>query len=133
MITVTRKIHLSRGRCGRRQLSTAPPPPPAKPRIPPIAKLMALAIRYESLLRSGTVSGTAELAQLCHVSQPRITQILNLNHLAPDIQEALLHLPPTVRGRDAIHEKALRPITAELSWRKQRAMWSALTAEHATA
>jgi len=129
MITITKKVHFTRGGAGRRKMSTTPPKPKAerKPHIPHISKLMAIAIRYDKLLRDGTVADTVELAELCHVSQPRITQILNLNHLAPDIQEELLHLPHVTTGRDPIHEKLLRPITAEISWKKQRRMWSELT------
>jgi hypothetical protein len=126
MITITKQVHFTRGGAGRRKMSTTPPKPKVerKPRIPHIAKLMALAIRYDKLLRDGTVADTVELAELCHVSQPRITQILNLNHLAPDIQEDLLHLPAVATGRDPIHEQMLRPIKAEISWEKQREMWS---------
>ena len=40
----------------------------------------------------------------------RITQIMNLLNLAPDIQEALLFLPHTLKGRDSIRERDLRPI-----------------------
>jgi hypothetical protein len=56
----------------------------------------------------------------------RITQIMNLLQLAPDIQEALLFLPRTAKGRDPIRERHLRPIAAELDWRTQRAMWARL-------
>ena len=57
---------------------------------------MALAIRCDQLLRSGAVPDSTALASLAHVTQPRMTQILNLTLLAPDIQEALLWLPQLV-------------------------------------
>jgi len=63
---------------------------------------------------------------LGHVTRARISQILNLLHLAPDIQEALLFLPPTVRGRDAIILADLMPIAAAVDWRKQRRLWRRL-------
>ncbi len=56
-------------------------------------------------------------------SRARLTQIMNLLWLAPDIQEEILFLPPTARGRDAITEKQLRPIAAIPNWRKQRQIW----------
>jgi hypothetical protein len=84
---------------------------------------MALAIRLEHLLLTGKVSDVMELARLGHVTQPRISQILNLAHLAPDIQEKLLFLPRVIGGRADINEKALRPIVAEIDWDKQREMW----------
>jgi hypothetical protein len=52
-----------------------------------------------------------------------MTQIMNLLNLAPDIQEAILFLPRTVKGNDPIHEKMLRPLTAEINWETQRRMW----------
>jgi hypothetical protein len=85
---------------------------------------MALAIRFERLLRDGTVSDFSDLARLGYVTQPRITQILSLTLLAPDIQEALLFLPRVHAGRAPLHEKRLRPISAETDWAKQREMWS---------
>ena len=57
----------------------------------------------------------------------RVTQIMNLLQLAPDIQEALLFLPRTVKGRDPVRERHVRPIAAELNWRKQRRLWKGLT------
>ena len=128
MITITQQVNLTTGTAGRRRVSTGrPKPKPApKPHIPRIAKLMALAIRFDRLLREGTVASQSELAELAHVTQPRMTQTLNLNHLAPDIQEELLHLPPITSGKDPIHEKMLRPVAAEINWMKQRAKWREL-------
>jgi len=51
---------------------------------------MALAIRFDDLIRRGEVRDYADLARLGHVSRARITQIMNLLNLAPDIQERLL-------------------------------------------
>jgi hypothetical protein len=52
----------------------------------------------------------AELARLGHVTRARLTQIMNLLCLAPDIQEQILFLPATERGRDVVAEKQLRPV-----------------------
>jgi len=52
-----------------------------------------------------------------------MSQVMNLTHLAPDIQEAILFLPPTYTGRDPITETHLRPISAQLDWVTQRRMW----------
>jgi hypothetical protein len=84
---------------------------------------MALALRLEQLVRTGQVRNYTQLAALGHVTRARICQILNLLHLVPDIQEALLFLPPTLRGRDAIILADLMPIAAALDWRKQRRLW----------
>jgi hypothetical protein len=87
---------------------------------------MALANKYDDLLRRGTVPDLSELARLCQVTQPRMTQIMNLLHLAPDIQEEILFLPPVEEGRDPIHEHMLREVSACADWREQRRQWSAL-------
>lgn len=60
---------------------------------------MALAIRFERLIRERTVSDRSELARLAHVTQPRVTQIMNLLHRAPAIQEDLLFPPRVTEGR----------------------------------
>lgn len=128
MITVTRTVKFEmkhrRLRIVARSGETGGAAPGAAPaRVPRIAKLVALAIRFERLLRDGVVADQSTLAQLAHVSQPRMTQILNLNHLAPDIQEELLFLPLVDEGKDAVHERMLREVCAEIHWRKQRALW----------
>ena len=65
----------------------------------------------------------AELARLGHVTRARLTQIMNLLLLAPDIQEAMLFLTPTETGRAALSEHDLRPIAAITDWAKQRQLW----------
>jgi hypothetical protein len=66
---------------------------------------------------------------LGQVTRARISQILNLIHLAPDLQEALLFLPPTQRGRDPIILADLMPIAAAVDWRKQRRLWRRLVSD----
>src|SRR5262245_9758080 len=87
-------------------------------RVPRVSRLMALALRLDELVRTGQVANYSALAALGHVTRARICQIMNLLQLAPDIQEALLSLPPTQRGRDAILLADLMPIAAAFDWRK---------------
>lgn len=94
-------------------------------RVPRVARLMALAIRFDDLVRSGAVSTQAELAAVGHVTRARVTQIMNLLHLAPDIQEAILAMPLVRSGRDPITEHDLRPICALVGWDDQRRAWCA--------
>jgi len=125
MITVKRKIQITRESHGRRRIAQAKkePKPVEAGSIPRISRLMAIAIRLEGLLISGEVWDVTELARLGRVTQPRMSQILNLTMLAPDIQEALLFLPRVTAGKPTIHEKMLRPISAQVDWEKQREMW----------
>lgn len=130
MITVKRKVQFVRREHGRRVARSIPKttPAPSPGRVPRVARLMALAIHFDQLIRDGKVADQSDIARLAHVTQPRMTQIMNLNHLAPDIQEQLLFLPLVTCGRDTIHERILRPIAAQTRWRAQRQMWNALNA-----
>ena len=125
-LTVERKIHFKAGRRSRKALceGSVPDPKPSG-KIPRVSRLMALAIHFDQLIRDGVVADQAELARLGHVTRARLTQIMNLLNLAPDIQEEILFLPRTESGRDAVTERELRPIAAELDWRKQRRIWIA--------
>jgi len=71
---------------------------------------MALAIRFERLVKKGQVKHYAELARAATVTRARVTQILNLLWLAPDIQEEILFPPLTYDGHDPIAEKHIRHI-----------------------
>ncbi len=125
-VTVKRQIHFSMRNRGRREIREGPKPIPEvtdEGRVPRVTRLMALAIKIAGLIESGAIADQAEAARLGHVSRARMTQIMNLLLLAPDIQEAILNLPRTVRGRDAIVETHLRPMTQEKCWERQRNMW----------
>ena len=91
--------------------------------IPRIARLMALAIRFEGLLRNGTIRDYAELARLGRVTMARMTQIMKLLYLAPDIQEQILFLPP-LKG---LNERNLRSIVSKIDWSGQRRMFRKIT------
>jgi hypothetical protein len=127
--TFESKVHFGRGRKGRKYLrdGAAPSQPEVLGAVPRVARLLALAHRYRDLVDSGGVKDYADLARIVGVSRARITQLMNLLHLAPEIQEAVLDLPLTVRGRDVLFEGNLRPIAATPEWSKQRAQWRELT------
>ncbi len=129
-ITTLSTVHFARAPRGRKELRRGEAPPPPVPsvfgRVPRVARLMALAIRMQRLIGSGEVRDYADLARLGHVTRARVTQIMNLLNLAPDIQEDILFLPPVESGRDPIRELQLRRITLIPDWRKQRWMWREL-------
>jgi hypothetical protein len=126
VITVKRKVYFVRRDHGRKTIADQPRPAElTEPgRIPRISRLMALAIRFDRLIRERKVTDLSELARLAHVTQPRMTQIMNLNHLTPDIQEQVLFLPRVTSGRESIHEKLLRPLAAKADWQAQRRLWA---------
>ena len=123
-----------RGRGAPKELRAGPAP--VRPGFPSggvarIARLMALALRFEELVCTGAVANRAELARLGHVTSARISQITNLLHLAPDIQECLLFYLGPARGRDPIHLARLQPIAAVIAWKKQRRLWKELIGDSA--
>jgi hypothetical protein len=123
-LTVPCRVHFRSGRRSRKEMRVGSPPPAPPARVPRVAKLMALAIRFERLLQDGAVADQAELARVGHVTRARLTQIMNLLNLAPDIQEAILMLPVVASGRDPVTERQVRPVAAELDWGKQRKTWA---------
>jgi len=90
------------------------------PRIPRITRLMALAIKFQDMVDRGEVRDYADLARLGYVSRARITQIMNLLCLAPDIQE---HLVFGVHRPKPLGESAIRRVVKEVDWSAQRHLW----------
>ena len=113
-----------RGWCRRRRPDQRPI---RAARVPRISRLMALAIRFGELMRSDEVTTYAELARLGRVTRARMTQVMSLRSLASDIQEGILFLPPTRKGRDRVQLRHILPIAALSDWRQQRVRWKSLS------
>ena len=86
----------------------------SRPRLPRITRLMALTIKFQDLVDRGEVRDYADLARLGYVTRARLTQIMNLLLLAPDIQESLL------LSSSNAEERGLRKVTKVVEWRDQR-------------
>jgi len=99
---------------------------PALERIPRISRYMALAIHFEDLIQQGVVTDYADLARLGHVTRARVTQIMNLRLLAPEIQEQILHHDSEPKNAARIDLKSLQLLTSDLDWGRQRKAWDAL-------
>ena len=126
-LTITKEIHFRSGNRGRKVIEEGVvAKTPDLGRVPRVSRLMALAIYMEDLVRRGEAADYADLARLAHVSRARISQIMNLLHLAPYILEAILNLPRSKGGSDPIREKMVRSIAAVPDWQRQRAMWGEL-------
>ena len=128
-LTVRYKVHVvQRNRRTRLVEGAAPPPEPQvdpEPQgtVPRISRLLALAHHIQGLLDSGQVRDLAEVARRGHVSRARVTQIMNVLLLASDIQEEILLLPPTTRGKDPITLRGIRSVLTETSFTRQRQLW----------
>lgn len=133
-LSIECRVHFSNRSKGRKQLlrGGAREDPVPVGRLPRVSRLMALAIRFERLVQSGAVKDYAELARLGHVTRARVSQVMSLLNLAPDLQEQLLHLPQIENGRGTIHMRNLLPIAAVPDWCRQRRMWSAHRSDVAT-
>jgi len=88
-----------------------------------------LAIQFQEMLERGEARNYADLARLGCVCRERISQVMALTWLAPDIQEAVLRLTEVPGGRFPISEGALRKIAQLPSWEDQRAQWPHAPAE----
>lgn len=89
-------------------------------RLPRVTRLMALAIKFQDMVDRGEVRDYAELASLGYVTRARITQIMNLLLLAPDIQESLVCGDI---GSD-VFERDLRAMASTVLWAAQRRLFS---------
>jgi len=104
----------------------SPPHPAPSARIPRIARLMALARHVDELVRSGTVASYAAAARLGRVSRARMSQIVGLLNLAPDLQEQLLFLEHPTHGRSTPVLRQVLTVAAALDWNEQRRRWRRL-------
>jgi hypothetical protein len=96
-------------------------------KLPRVTRLMALAIKFDTLIRDGVARDYADLARLGLVTRARMTQIMNMLLLAPDIQEEILLMPRTMTGRDPVSERGLRRVTAIVRWDRQRTAWQKIS------
>lgn len=116
------EIPFVRGKRGKADALVAPPSPEPKRPTPRVARMLALAHTMNALLRDGTVGDQRELAELMGLTRARVTQLLDLTLLAPDLQEHLLD----GISRQPITEHALRRVVRSRHWEDQRRVWASL-------
>lgn len=92
------------------------------------ARLLALAHHFDRLIAQGIVKDYAEIARLTQLSRARVTQIMTLKFLAPDIQEEIAWLPNS-RGKDMLLEKDVRRVALLPEWGEQQENWQRLTGQ----
>ena len=105
----------------------APPLPPKPVRRPArVAVMLALAHKLEAAIAEGVACDRAEVARRLGLTRARITQLLDLTLLAPDIQEEVLGLE-AVDGLEPVTERGLREVIGSLDWGEQRRRWAGTT------
>jgi hypothetical protein len=119
---------LASGRTARR-FATLPNVSAPQGRPPRIARVLALAHRLDGLMKDGKAKRYRDLAQAGGITPTRLSQILLLVALAPDIQEHILFLSPGESGW--ITEALLRKIAREPLWDRQQARFNELVKEKA--
>jgi hypothetical protein len=87
---------------------------------------MALAIKFQGMVDRGEVRDYADIARLGHVTRARITQIMNMLNLAPDIQEEILGITVHSVSDTTVAERQIRQVAQIVQWVQQRSVWSTL-------
>jgi hypothetical protein len=105
--------------------ATPPPEAPAQRRPARVAHMLALAIRIEKMIASGELKDRAHAAANLGFTRARVTQLLSLTLLAPDIQEEILFLE-VEGGVERITQRTLRDVVCVADWNEQRRRWAVL-------
>jgi alkylated DNA nucleotide flippase Atl1 len=92
--------------------------------------VLALAHHFAAMIRAGDVADYADLARLTGFTRARITQMMDLTLLAPDIQEQILTWPRVSGERGAPSEKRVLVVAREVEWGRQRERWGLLSDYH---
>ena len=87
------------------------PPDPCR-----VARLLSLAYYIEAQIESGELSDYAQAARSLGLTRARLTQVMNLMLLAPEIQEHV------AMGELVLTERALRRVVTEPDWAAQPAI-----------
>jgi hypothetical protein len=93
-----------------------------------VVELLRKAQEWRRQLDAGDVPTQAAIACREGITRARVTQVMGLLRLAPEIQEHVLSLPDMVR-RPAITERALRPIAQIENPKNQMAEFQELVAQ----
>jgi len=97
-----------------RVVSAVPPSSPKPARVlktPRVVELLRKANEWKVLLESGKVANQADIARRQGITRARVTQVMGMLRLAPEIQEQILTMSHGI-CRPPISERLLRPVTA---------------------
>ena len=112
-----------------KKIAPAAAPVAERGRLPRITQVLALALQFQEMIDRGEIQRHADLARLGCVSRERISQLMALTWLAPDIQEEILRLPQMPGGRFPVSEGALRKMARLPLWGDQQQEWRQITGE----
>jgi hypothetical protein len=87
-----------------------------------VARLLAMAHDVEHQIQAGEIKDYADVARRHGFTRARVSQVMNLLLLAPDIQEEILGMVATP-GREPVTERQLRAVVNAVVWSEQRTVW----------
>jgi hypothetical protein len=89
--------------------------------------MLALAHHVEAAIGQGRLKSAADMAYQLGFTRARMTHLLDLLLLAPDLQEEVLFLE-AVDGQEPLSERGLRAIAHAGAWKVQRERWREVSA-----
>ena len=123
MKVITGKLFRHRRADGCSFTDQPPAPPPEPVRRPArVALMLALAWKIREAIDGGVVESQTEVAERLGLTRARVTQLLDLTLLAPDLQEQIL-FAEALDGKEPLSEQGLRGAVRLESWAEQRAAW----------
>ena len=102
---------------------TVDAPSSIRGRLPRVTQVLALAIQFQDMIQRSEARDYADLARLGCITRERMSQIMELIWLAPDIQQEILEFPTSKTWRFPISEVAVRRVAEHLVWEDQREAW----------
>ena len=117
----TGSLHRVQRGHGKRFTTEAPPAPVRRPAR--VALMLALAHKIREAIAQGKVRDQADVARRLGFTRARLTHLLDLLLLAPDVQERVLFLE-AIDGLQPISERELRKVAHAGSWVEQRQAWT---------
>ena len=125
--TLTRQVPADR-------VVSAVPPPRGKPKplkepwTPRVVEFLRKAIEWRALLASGAAANRAAIARREGISRVRVSQVMRMLRLAPEIQQYVLSTPDTTH-RPPVSERMLRTIERITSPQEQVVEFQKLLAQ----
>ena len=83
-----------------------------------VARMLALAHHIERQVYAGEIGSYADAAAALGLTRARVTQLMKLTLLSPEIQGRL------ISGELVVSERDFRPVVSEANWQKQLAVFA---------